>query len=172
MIIFSIDQGDEYSGYTIFDPDNKNLMAFDKVTNADLRIILLDYILNFVLLKEEYKDTVFVIEEIKNFGMPMAQTTINSVFWGGRFCELIKIHCKNEVILVPRKTAVTGLCKVAKAKDGNVSRRLRDLFGEKGTKKNPGMLYGMKSDCWSALGLAVYVAEQKGYSFEEKQRVL
>jgi len=41
-----------------------------------------------------------------------------------------------------------------------VNQVLRDRFGEKGTKKNPGKLFGVHDHIWSALALAVYSADK------------
>jgi hypothetical protein len=43
-----------------------------------------------------------------------------------------------------------------RAKDSNIRQALIDRFGEPGTKKVPGLLYGIKKDEWSALALGVF----------------
>ena len=43
-----------------------------------------------------------------------------------------------------------------------IKRKIDTLFGEKGTKANPGKLYGVKSHIWSALALAVTYADKEG----------
>jgi len=161
MIIVAIDPGTTESGYVAWDAIIAELIEFDKIDNQ--------YLLEVIdRLNGMHKNLIYAIEEFKSFGMPMGQTTINSILWSGRFYERIKNNHSGDIYMVPRKTYVTELCSVARAKDGNVSRRLKNLFGEKGTKKNPGKLYGMKSDCWRALGMAVYVATLNGYSYEDK----
>jgi hypothetical protein len=61
------------------------------------------------------------------------------------------------------------LCHDSRAKDGNIRQAIIDRYpasgGGKipqiGTKKQPGLLYGIKKDLWSALAIAITVSEQK-----------
>ena len=51
------------------------------------------------------------------------------------------------------------LCHASRAKESHVRRALLDRLGEPGTKKAPGVTYGVHGHCWSALALAVTVAD-------------
>lgn len=57
--------------------------------------------------------------------------------------------------LIYRKEVKIHLCQSMKAKDPNIRRALLDRFGEPGTKREPGILYGIKSHIWSAVAIAV-----------------
>jgi hypothetical protein len=70
----------------------------------------------------------------------------------GRIQEASKIPCH----LVYRKDIKLAFCGTCKAKDANVRQALIDRFGEQGTKLNPGRLYGIKKDMWSALAVALF----------------
>lgn len=162
MVIIGIDPGTTESGYTAWDADKAKLLDYGKLDN--------NIVIDKIREHKDVKDVVFVIEGFKSYGMIMGQSTIDSIFWSGRFAQEIT-YITDKLYIVPRKTCVTKLCGVAKAKDGNVSRRLKDLFGEKGTKKNPGILYGISKDAWSALSYCVYIAMELGYKYEEDYKV-
>ena len=122
--------------------------AFSTVANH----LMLDY------LRHRVVSTLLVIEQMKCYGMPVGDDVLMTVFWSGRFAQAWRER-GGSVALLPRKTVVTVLCGSARATDANVSQRLRDIYGEKGTKKNPGMLYGIKGDMWSALAIATAARE-------------
>jgi hypothetical protein len=80
--------------------------------------------------------------------------------WIGRFVEA----WRGSYTLMFRREVKLHLCGQARAKDPNVRQALIDRFGpgrEKaiGTKKQPGPLYGVSADVWSALAVAVTWSE-------------
>ena len=95
-----------------------------------------------------------VIEMIASYGMAVGTSVFETCVWIGRFEQ----HAANYGALVtrlPRLAVKMHLCHTARAKDSNVRQALVDRFGDPGTKKNPGKLYGIKSHLWPALALAV-----------------
>ena len=73
-----------------------------------------------------------------------------------------------KVILVYRKEVCSHLCNTANAKDTNVHQAIVDRYGPsmskaKGTKKNPGLLFGIRSHLWSTLGVAITAVERADY---------
>lgn len=52
--------------------------------------------------------------------------------------------------------------------DTMVVRALKEKYGQKGTKANPGFFYGMSKDAWQAFALAAYVVE---YEDEKRNNV-
>jgi hypothetical protein len=50
-------------------------------------------------------------------------------------------------------------CGNMRAKDKNIIQALKDKYGEKGTKADPGFFYGISSHVWQAFAVAAYVAE-------------
>jgi hypothetical protein len=56
---------------------------------------------------------------------------------------------------IPRLKVKLHLCHDSRAKDANIRAALIDRFGKPGTKKNPGALYGVTRDLWSALAVAI-----------------
>lgn len=96
-----------------------------------------------------------VIEKVASYGMPVGEEVFATCRWTGRFQQVWFYGSRREAILMPRLDVKMNLCHSARAKDGNVRQALIDRFGEPGTKKNPGRLYGIKSHLWPALALAV-----------------
>lgn len=108
-----------------------------------------------------------VIEEVVSYGMPVGADTFKTVQWYGRYIQSWHMHHhgdEDRIFLVPRKTIVTHHCGVSKGKDANVRQALIDRLGKPGTKKNPGVTYGVKDDIWSALAIALWYDDVKGTS--------
>jgi len=103
------------------------------------------------------KETDVVIEMVASYGMPVGKTIFSTCVWIGRFIQA----CPLTVNLVYRKDIKLHLCNSMRAKDSHVRQALIDRFGEPGTKKNPGLTYGVHKDEWSALAVAVYWRDQK-----------
>lgn len=97
----------------------------------------------------------FAIEMIASYGMPVGAEVFETCVWVGRFRE----RWEGLSSYVYRREVKQHICGSMQAKDANVRAGLMDLFGGRekavGTKANPGPLYGIKGDQWSALGVAV-----------------
>jgi hypothetical protein len=101
---------------------------------------------------------VVVIERVESYGMAVGVEVFDTVFWSGRFAEATSIPFS----LLGRKAVKLNLCGTYRAKDPNIRQALVDRFGgaeAKGTKANPGPLYGVSKDVWSALAIAVTYAD-------------
>jgi hypothetical protein len=142
IVILAIDPGSEQSAYVAY--ANGRPVNFGKVPN--------DWLLQR-LRDQQCLDATGVfgqsqhvtIEMIASYGMPVGSEVFDTCVWIGRE---VKLH----------------LCGQARAKDPNVRQALIDRFGpgrEKaiGTKKQPGPLYGVSADVWSALAVAVTWSE-------------
>ena len=92
-----------------------------------------------------------IIEMIASYGMSVGQTVFDTCVWIGRFIEA----WGGDFELMYRKDVKMTLCGSMRAKDSNIRQALIDRFGEVGTKKKPGKLYGVSKDIWSALAVAV-----------------
>ena len=89
-----------------------------------------------------------VIEQIRCYGMPIGKTTIDTVFWSGRFVEA----WTGEFFLIPRMAVKMHLCHTSRAKDSNIRQALIDRFGKPSTKKEPNEIYGgfkISNDLWA-----------------------
>ena len=105
--------------------------------------VLLAMLYNFV-------EANMVVEQIKSYGMSVSDSIFDTVFWSGRFCEACKSWTR-----IPRMEVKLHICRDSRAKDGNIRQALIDRFGSPGTKKEPGLTYGLKKDLWQAFALAV-----------------
>ena len=97
-----------------------------------------------------------VIEKIESFGMPVGKSVFDTVFFCGRLYEsLLRLSFDIDIQFIPRKEVKMHLCNSMRAKDSNIRQALIDRFGPPGTKKTPGLTYGLKKDLWQAFALAV-----------------
>ena len=110
-------------------------------------------------------DSHLAIEMVASYGMPVGAEVFETVLWTGRFIQAWQGSWSK----VYRKEVKIHLCNSMRAKDSNIRQALLDKFpatgGGKtpqvGTKSQRGPLYGVKSDIWAALGVAVTYSETK-----------
>ncbi len=150
MIILAIDPGNKESAYVVYNTKKKNVLDFGKIENSKM--------LNYIINNNYYIDT-YLIEMVASYGMAVGKEVFETVFWIGRFYE--KTLCRNQAIreLIYRKDVKLHHCNSVKAKDGNIIQALKDKYGDKGTKKEPGFFYGFAADVWQAFAIAAYYAE-------------
>lgn len=104
-----------------------------------------------------------VFEGISSYGNTAGKSIYRTLLWIGRLWQCFDLY---EPKMVLRATAKSHLCG-PRAKDGDVIQAIRDRFGGvgavdkdvKGTKANPGPLYGFKADIWQAMGLGIAYVE-------------
>ena len=94
-------------------------------------------------------------EMIASYGMAVGKEVFETCLQIGRICHAREMQASS-VQLVTRMQVKSNLCHSAKAKDANVRQALIDRFGEVGTKKTPGPLFGVSVHAWAALGVAAY----------------
>jgi hypothetical protein len=104
-----------------------------------------------------------VIERIQSYGMAVGEEVFETVFWTGRFAEAAVARGYG-LARLGRLKVKTTLCHDSRARDANIRAELINRFGpgkEKaiGTKRQPGPLYGVSGDVWSALAVAVAWAD-------------
>jgi hypothetical protein len=142
--ILAIDPGPTHSAYVWWEGGKP--MSFAKTENSELRAIL----------KTSEPSEITAIEMIASYGMAVGREIFETAVWIGRFQEC----CANpsDVQLIFRKDVKLYWCGTTKAKDANIRQALLDHFGPQGTKKAPGILYGVKADVWSAVAIAAMLA--------------
>jgi hypothetical protein len=144
MTIFAIDPGSEQSAWVRY--DGARVSEHGKAAN--------DVVLQIVETLDS--GTTLVIEQIESFGMPVGREVFETVFWAGRFAQASPASVPWR--RVTRKAVKRHLCQTTKAKDANIRQALVDRFGgagAKGTKRQPGPLYGIRADEWAALAVAI-----------------
>jgi len=156
MLILGIDPGPKHSGVVLFDADAWTVEKAYCEPNED---ILCDL--------RQWQGVTLAIETMAAMGMAVAQDTFATQLWAGRFIEAV--DCRGGSVRdMKRQDVKLHLCGLARAKDPNVRRAVMDKFEatgggkepRKGTKSQPGPLYGVSgNDVWSALAIAVTAAE-------------
>jgi len=160
MRILAIDPGPEESAYVVYETMDKSLVRWAKVPNWQLRHMLRDTDSHFTDCSR------CIIEMIASYGMAVGQSTFETCVWVGRFQEKWDSDWRNanQAERITRGDVKLHLCHSMKAKDSNVMAAICDRYGgdlktAKGTKKDPGPLYGLAGDGWAALGVAITAAE-------------
>ena len=98
---------------------------------------------------------VVAIETVKPYSQPLSQDVIDTCIQIG---ELKRRYPR--ALLITRGEVKQHLLGRATGSDTDVRRALIDIFGDPGTKKDPGRLYGVKGHGWAALAVAYVVYEQ------------
>ena len=155
-LVLAIDPGPTRSAYLVFDVETQRPVRFDIVDNDEL--------LRFCrhsLYPLDISDV--VIEKVESFGMSVGAEVFETVFWSGRFAEAADVVAT--VSRLGRIRIKNHLCHSSKAKDSNIRQALIDRYGGPdaiGRKAEPGPLYGISKDVWSALAIAVTHVDQEG----------
>ena len=157
-----VDPGTTESAYVLYDKETKQVDEFGKIPNEELLAKIHSW--RF----EQELDADFAIEMIASYGMPVGKTTFETVLWLGRFIEAwVQYTGASPVRKIYRKTdTCMHMCHTARAKDANITAAICDRYGgnmkvAKGTKKDPGPLFGFSGDVWQAMGVAITAAETK-----------
>jgi len=104
---------------------------------------------------------IIVIEDFVAQGQPFSKIVRDSCVWLGRFMQL-GFDMGLPVELASYATISKHLTGNPHSKDAQLRAVLNDRYGGKGTKKQPGGLYGVKDHLWNAVAVAAwYVDRQK-----------
>lgn len=145
-IILAIDPGTTESAWVLM--EGPVVLEFAHETNDEVLCLI------------QQSNYWLVIEDVRCYGMPIGQETLDTKEWIGIFR-----HANNmQAVKIPRLTVRTTLCKTTKAGDSNVRQALIDIYGGSsaiaiGNKVKPGPLYGIKKHIWSALAVGVTYRE-------------
>lgn len=147
-LLTAIDPGSTMSAYVILFEGRPH--QFGKIPNEQM----------IGLVRFRPQTGPIACEQVRSYGMAVGAEVFETVRWSGRF-EQVALDRETPWLYVPRIDVKMHLCHSPKAKDGNIRQALIDRFGEKGTKKNKGVLYGISADVWAALALAVTVWDKR-----------
>ncbi len=151
-MIIAIDPGPEKSAFAIIDYDYRILEAMI-LPNWQVMQVLEDW------PDGKQNEAELAIEMVTSYGMPVGAEVFETVFWIGQFWQATKgFQARTRI---RRLDVKTNLCHDSRAKDGNVIQALKDRFGDKGTKANPGWFYGFKADMWQAYAVGVTYLDRK-----------
>lgn len=147
MKIIAIDPGPTESAYVVWDDEAAAPFAeFGKLSNPDLLEKL-----------RAFRAHHCVIEQIRGYGLSVGNEVFDTCVWSGRFCEAFDAEL---VEWMPRRTVKSHLCANPTARDTHVREALIARLGPTGTKRAPGLLYGVSKDVWAALAVAVTWLDQ------------
>jgi len=157
MRILAIDPGPVQSAYVVWDGVKLEPPADEFGEFYGGYEILPNEELQSFLVNESHRWDYVVIEKVACYGMAVGENVFETVFWTGKFCGWMVAE---DAIRMPRKDVKMHLCGSMRAKDSNIRQALIDRFGPPGTKKAPGLTYGLKKDLWQAFALAVTYYDQ------------
>lgn len=147
-------------GDTLIAIDPGNVESAMVIWNGK-ELLLARYEPNDVLLgwfvTQQFQTMPLVIERVACYGMAVGESVFETVYWSGRLAQAY--HGPVERLL--RMDVKMHLCHSSRAKDKNIRQALIDRFGLPGTKKKPGLTYGISGDLWAALAVAVTAWDQK-----------
>jgi hypothetical protein len=144
MRLLAIDPGTTESAWVVW--DGVRVVAHAKESNDTLMLRILGHDI------ADQWVAACVIEMVASFGMPVGAEVFETVYWIGRFAQAIGPHC---VTRITRNEIKNHLCHSSRAKDANIRQAIIDRLGGPGTKKAPGLTYGISGDVWSALAVAL-----------------
>jgi hypothetical protein len=146
--IYGVDPGEKDTGWVIW--NGKRVLEMGITPNEEF----------LERLRASTESIPLYIEMIASYGMPVGKSTFETVVWIGRFIEVWSIQGYPWQFCY-RTNIRTHHCNSSKAGDANVAQALRDKYGDKGTKKQPGPFFGVRSHIWSAVAIATYAMETK-----------
>ena len=159
MLLLSIDTGTTKSAYVFVDTATYKIEESGKVDNEKMMEIA----------RFGYYDAC-VIEMFSSYGMRVGKEVFESVVMVGKIMEAVYYRKGFYADRIERqKVKQYVCCKGGSVKDADVIQTLKDRFGEKGTKKNPGFFFGINADQWQAFSTAVAYIDMKkeGVAFYE-----
>lgn len=143
--ILAIDPGNVQTALVLLDTEKQEILFKEILPNQQCFL---------AFERENLSPDISVIEQVAGMGMVVGETVFETAVWSGRFWQMLD-SLGYKVDRIKRNEIKNILCGSSRAKDKNIRQRLIDIFGEQGTKKNPGKTYGMKADMWAALAVAV-----------------
>jgi len=162
MPIIAIDPGPEKSAMVCIDIQQPFETMHWYADNATIRKELYSLLFSF---PNEWPVAV-VIEQVKSYGMSVGDDVFGTCYASGRFIQVAHDApgYQTSVYLMPRRDVKLYLCDSIHATKSNVRRAVLDAYPatgggatpQKGTKAQPGPLYGVSGDHkFDALALAL-----------------
>jgi len=155
-MILAIDPGNVKSAYALYDKENHMLIEFGKIVNEKLMGKLIEL---------RTRTDILAIEGIQSYGMRVGQTTFDTCIMIGRYLERWE-NLGGKTQIIKRTEVKRCITPGVRSNDSVIRKALIKLFPETGAdskgkpssvgvKKNPGPLYGVTADCWSALAISL-----------------
>jgi len=147
-MILGVDPGPEQSAGVVW--DGCFVVAHVQKPNNEFR----EHLLNLESLWP--KKFVVAIEDVAFYGKVLNRSTFDTLKFIGRIQEIFPDN--HHLVYFP--DIAYHFCNSRRGVNTpQINSVLRSRYGEKGTKKNPGILYGIKEHEWSALAVAIYYSD-------------
>ena len=157
MLILAIDPGPTESGYVAWDGARVHLCGTGIPTAA-----LFSAVLPAALrLPRDERGITLAVERVACYGAPVGEAVLETVYLSGRLDEWWRQTTGQSAVRATYGQVALALVQSRGAKESQVRQHLIDRFGAPGTRKAPGVLYGVHGHAWSALALAVCVADRQ-----------
>ena len=153
MLIIGVDPGPEQSAWLRWQYPEEEILDMEICRSEDLASRI-----------GQYPFDVLSVEHFACMGQMVSRSVFDTCYWIGELRSWAKAW-STKWFPVFRKDIKMHFCEDNRVKDKNIRRALIDRFGEPGTKKAKGRLYGVKKDLWSALAIAVYTADTLGGNY-------
>lgn len=158
MRILAVDPGNVLSAYVLYESATGEILEKAKEDNYVVRSRV-----------AESKADRCVIEMVASYGMAVGKDVFETVYWIGRFSEVWDANHTTAHQRMFRKDVKMHICQSMRAKDSNIRQAIIDMYPpvgggalpQRGTKSNPGPLFGVSSDMWAALGVAITYSETR-----------
>jgi hypothetical protein len=150
--IIGIDPGSDKSAMVIWDTRGQKIISHIWDTNSKIERRL---------SVERHVCTVLAVEYPYLFGKKVWQQVIDTAFVIGRFVKTFEPtygeEVSNRMIYYINSNAWRIFISGQRgAKDSAVKQAIMSKYGGKGTKDNPGILYGIADHEWDALSVCLY----------------
>jgi hypothetical protein len=155
MRIFGIDPGTTHGAFVEWETKTELIIDKGDLNNDDLMHRTLEFCGQH---PDGDPEGVVACEFLQCQGMPVGKETFETAYWIGAVSHAC-IASRRNVFRVYRKDVKLHFCGTCKAKEPNIKQALIDRFGSKGTKSQPGKLFGVKDHIWSALCVAIYCGD-------------
>lgn len=158
MTVLAIDPGPQKSAFLVWKDGSIRQSGIMENVNITRQFLFAD---------DSIYD-IIAIEMVACYGMAVGKEVFETCLWIGRFME----RAQKEPQLIYRRDVKLHHCYNVRATDSNIRQAILDRFGGKdtalGLKAAPGPLYGVKSHIWSALAIALLVADQNQPKIEPR----
>lgn len=151
MTVIGIDPGPEKTAITFYRPNAALSLSGDKKPIFEFGIYENAFVFHALYGMQGH----IYIEGIQSMGMSVGATVFETAYMIGRIQRFLQAEMRVPYTMIKRTDVKMHHCHSMRAKDTNIRQALVDRFGEPGTKKNPGLLYGCSKDMWSSTAIAV-----------------
>jgi len=149
-VILGIDPGPSQSAYVVWDTKTQTIVDHGQSDNITFRK-------NIIWVKDDIEPDICVIEGMAFYGKVMNGESFDTLMYIGRLQEIFEDN--HELVYFP--DIAYHFCNSRRGiKTSHINAVLTNRFGGKGTRKQPGVFYGIREHEWSALSAAIFYQDK------------